>query len=49
MITDQFPELKGSIESRVVVYDWSSKQKVVASSDLDYAVQKVSFNPKDWQ
>jgi hypothetical protein len=49
VITDQFPELKGSIESRVVVYDWSSKQKVVASGEYDYAVQKVSFNPKDWQ
>lgn len=38
VITDQFPELKGGVESRVIVYDWSSKQKVVALCDLDYAV-----------
>lgn len=49
VITDMYPELKNTIETRVVIYEWHSKQKVMAVSDLDYAINKITFNPKDWQ
>jgi len=37
-------------DTRAVVYDWFSKNKVHATYDLSgHDVQRISFNPKDWQ
>ncbi len=47
IITDKYPELKGSIESKAVFYEWHSKWKVNAISAMNYVVHKIYFNPMD--
>jgi hypothetical protein len=37
-------------ETKALIYDWQSKNKIVALQDFaETVVTKMTFSPKDWQ